>query len=62
MNAILKIRQERGITQIALAKATGLSQPYIHDLENGNRGAKQETLVKIAEALGCTVKDLLEDG
>lgn len=60
MNAILRIRQEKGITQVALANATGLSQPYIHDLENGNRGAKRETLVKIADALGCPVSELMD--
>ena len=61
MNIIEKVRREKGITQAELAKAACVSQPYIHDLERGNRGAKRETLVRIATALGCTVDDLLND-
>lgn len=61
MTAIERIRREKGITQAALASATNLSQPYIHDLEKGNRGAKRETLNKIAAFLGCNVNDLMED-
>lgn len=57
-NALEKIRREKGVTQKELAEATSLSQPYIHDLEKGNRGAKRETLFKIAEYLGCTVDEL----
>ena len=56
-----RIRREKGITQAALASATNLSQPFIHDLEKGNRGAKRETLNKIAAALGCSVSDLVEE-
>ena len=59
MNNIKKIREQKGISQIALANAANLSSPYIYDLENGNRGAKPETLMRIAAALGCTVDDLI---
>lgn len=61
MTALEKIRREKGITQAALANATNLSQPFIHDLEKGNRGAKRETLDKIAAVLECNVSDLIED-
>ena len=54
------IRRERGMTQKALAEAAGVSQPFIHDLENGNRNAKPETLACIAAALGCTIDELYE--
>jgi DNA-binding Xre family transcriptional regulator len=60
-NNIKKVRREKGITQAALANATNLSQPFIHDLVKGNRGAKRETLNKIAAALECNVSDLIED-
>ena len=60
MTALEKIRRDKGITQAALAKATNLSQPYIHDLEKGNRGAKRETLIKIADFLGCELNELVE--
>ena len=46
------------VSQIELARSAGLSQPYICDLENNRRGAKPETLSKIADALGVSVEDL----
>lgn len=61
MTALERIRREKGITQAALANATNLSQPFIHDLEKGNRGAKRETLNKIAAVLECNVSELIED-
>jgi len=61
MTAIEKIRREKGITQAELARAANVSQPFIHDLERGNRGAKQDTLIRIAAALDCTIDDLLND-
>lgn len=61
MNAIMRMRQEKGITQAALAEAAGVSQPFIYDLERGHRGAKMETLEKIADVLGCSVSELYDD-
>jgi transcriptional regulator with XRE-family HTH domain len=58
-NKIKAIRVQKGITQKKLADAVGVSSPYIHDLENNNRGARNETLDKIAAALGVTVSELL---
>ena len=43
-----------------LAIAANISRPYLHDLENNRRGAKPETLQRIAEALGVTVDELTE--
>ena len=58
-NKIKAIRVQKGITQKKLADAVGVSSPYIHDLEINNRGARNETLDKIAAALGVTVSELL---
>ena len=54
------MRKAQGMTQIELATRASVSQPYINDLENNRRGAKQETLERIAVALGVTVDDLSE--
>ena len=59
-NNIKKIRVLKGVKQYELANAAGISSPYLFDLENGNRGAKPETLERIATALGVTVNDLLD--
>lgn len=60
MNNIRRIREERGLTQKALAEAAGVSAPFLYDLENGNRNAKPETWARIAAALGCTIDELYE--
>lgn len=60
MNNIKLIREQKGVTQKALAEAANVSSPFMYDLENGNRNAKPETWARIAAALGCTVNDLIE--
>lgn len=46
------------MSQKDLATAAGVSRPYLCDLEHNRRGAKPETLTKIATALGVSVTDL----
>ena len=36
----------------------GVSPPFLYDLENGRRGARPETMERIAAALGVTVEEL----
>lgn len=61
MNNIKQMRVERGMRQTELATLAGVSQPFLHDLENGNRNAKPETWERIAGALDCTIDELKED-
>lgn len=61
MNRIKEIREQKQVRQKDLAAAVGISQPYLHDLENGRRGARPDTYKRIAEALGVSVRDLFED-
>lgn len=61
VNRLKQARLEKGVMQKDLAKAVGVSHPFIHDLENNKRNAKPETWAKIAAALGCTVKELKGD-
>lgn len=60
MNRIKKLREFQRISQKNLAEAANVSQPYLHDLENNRRGAKPDTLMRIANALGVTASDLQE--
>ena len=60
MNRVKEIREAQGLTQQQLAKLAGVTQPYLHDLEKGNRGARPETWAQIAEALGVKVEELRE--
>lgn len=61
MNRIKKVRQQKKIRQIDLARDAGVSQPFLSDLENNRRGAKTETMQRIADALGVKIKDIMKE-
>jgi len=46
-----RLRKEAGITQIALAKRTGLTHNFINDVENMKKWVSSETIQKLSEAL-----------
>ena len=48
-----------GLTQVTLAEKLGLSQAYIHKIEQGTESLKVSTVEKIAEALGVDISDLI---
>ena len=48
------------MTQDALAEATGISKPYLSQIETGQRGGTAELLKKLADALNVPL-DLLVD-
>lgn len=52
-------RVEKGLTQKELADMVGIGQGFISDYETGRYFPRKTTLDKLAEALGCEVKDLL---
>lgn len=55
-----RIRQEKGLTQEALAEKSGLSQQYISGLENGKRNPTIVTIYELASALGVSHVDLVQ--
>ncbi len=57
-SAVKVLREWRGLTQIALADASGVAQGYLSDIERGNRKGTAAVLKKIAKALGVPL-DLL---
>ena len=61
MNRIKELRESAGLMQKDLASAAMISPPYLHDLENNRRGARPETLKRIADALGVSVSDLEDE-
>lgn len=55
------IREQRGFTQYALAKASGLAASYIYRIEEGRaKRPSHETLQKLAAALEVAVEDLVD--
>ena len=60
MYRIREVRESKGVTQSFLALSAQVSQPYLSDLEYNRRGAKPETLKRIADVLGVDVEELKE--
>lgn len=52
-------RNHRNLNQDALAERVGVTQETISRLERGDIGYTQPILEAVADALGCTVADLL---
>jgi transcriptional regulator with XRE-family HTH domain len=55
-------RERRGLTQTALARASGLERSNLALIETRRREPSVTTLLRLALALGITVDDLIELG
>ena len=56
-----KLRAERGLTQVALAQALGLSPSYLNQLEQNQRPLTVPVLLRISRTLGVDVQQFSED-
>lgn len=54
-------RQEKGYTQEELADLIQSSRSHVGRIETGIDGISLETIVNIANKLGCSANDLLKD-
>jgi transcriptional regulator with XRE-family HTH domain len=61
LEAVRRIRTMRGMNQVDLAKASGVAQNTISEIELGKREARPGTLKKLADALDVEIADLFED-
>lgn len=57
-NRIREIREKRGLTQIDLGDAVGVSRQTIISLEKGSYNPSLELAFKIAEVLDMTITDV----
>ena len=55
---VKKLREQKKMSQEALAAESRLDLTTINELENGNRDPMLKTIWKIANALGVKVNDL----
>lgn len=65
MSKLQDKRLECNLSQSQLAKASGVSVRLIQHYEQGFRDinkASVVTVMKLAEALGCEIQDILDDG
>ena len=56
IQAIIDARKSAGITQKELSQKSGIAQGDISKLENGNANPSINTLQRLADALGKTLK------
>ncbi len=54
-------RKIMGLSQEALAERSGVSSNFIARMETGERTPSLSTLIKLANALGASVSDLLNE-
>lgn len=56
---IARIRKEKGLTQLDLGAAIDMEKSNISTIENGRQNPSALTLKKIADAIGCEVKEIM---
>ncbi|MCI6089914.1 MAG: helix-turn-helix transcriptional regulator [Erysipelotrichaceae bacterium] len=56
INAMIKVRKERGLTQKQLSELTGISQADISRIENGTRNPSLEMIKRLATGMGMRLK------
>jgi transcriptional regulator with XRE-family HTH domain len=54
-------REQRGMTQADLSRASGLNTARISKLERGDSIPRLETLLKLSRALKMTIGELIDD-
>jgi len=54
-------RKHRGLTQVELSQAAGISQPYLAQLENGQREGAVSVYVRLAKLLNVRIDDLVAE-
>ena len=60
MLKLAEVRRKRNMTQAELARAVGLAQPSISTLESGETKPAFETFIKLADALNCSLDELVD--
>lgn len=60
--AIRRLRRERGLSQEALADRAGLDRTFVGLLERGKRRATLESAEALAQALGLSLGQLVQEG
>jgi transcriptional regulator with XRE-family HTH domain len=56
--ALRQLRHNAGLTQQQLADRIGMGVEYVSRLENGHRGARWHTVMRLLRALDATLADL----
>ncbi|NLT94826.1 MAG: helix-turn-helix transcriptional regulator [Clostridia bacterium] len=57
-NRLKQIRNQKGITQEELAKAVGITRPYLSDIERGVKTPGGDIIIRIANYLKLPVEEI----
>jgi XRE family transcriptional regulator, regulator of sulfur utilization len=60
-DAIRELRQQRDLTQDTLAERAKMSENYVGDTERGERNISVRALWQLADGLGVTASELLQE-
>lgn len=60
VSKLREVRKGKGMTQKALSEVSGIPREQINRYERGNVVPTLTSAVKLAEALGCSVDDLID--
>lgn len=58
--AVQAVRNEKGVSQVQLAAATGLAQAWISQVERGHRNPSWSNVLRLAEGLDIRLSELIE--
>jgi transcriptional regulator with XRE-family HTH domain len=58
--ALRELREQAGITQSDLAARVGTTDTYVSLIENGHRGLRWHTVMRVLRALGADLHDLAD--
>lgn len=58
---VRELREQKKLTQEALAERSGLDPSYISGIERAVRNPSVLSLARLANGLGCTVSDICRD-
>lgn len=56
---VLRLRRDRGLTQLELSLQSGFTRAYLSGLEAGKRNPRLLSLDRLANVLGVKVEDLV---
>lgn len=56
-----EIRTEKGMTLTQIANTSGMSKQQLQSLESSKGYPRIQTLIRVADALGCPLRDLLDE-
>lgn len=63
LNALVALRKDRGMRQVDVARAMGIGQPSVSELERGEVSPRLSTLQRYASAVGATISiEIIEEG